>query len=141
MRLESSDLVEISSEPIRTFGPELLHDFGQKDVEGIDLRAAELGRAGLVAGNGTAIAQDIDIGKANMAGHGTELAAIAAEVKDVARLVTMMAAALPQLVHAGNANARALATRRACGLEARSSLAHRFICHATHRQSRQGRPR
>ena len=141
MRLESSDLVEISSEPIRTFGPELLHDLCQKDVKGIDLGAAELSCTGFIARNGTAVAQDIDVGEPRMTGHGAQLTAIAIEVKDVARLVTMMAAALPQLVHAGNANARALATRRACGLEARGSLAHRFICHVTHRQSRQGRPR
>ena len=121
--------------------PELLHDLGQKDIEGIDLGAAEFDRTGLVAGNGTAIAQDIDIRKANMAGHGAELAAVAVEVKDVARFVAMMASALPQLVHAGNANARALATRRARGLEARGSLAHCLGCHVTHRQSRQGRPR
>lgn len=47
-----------------------------------------------------------------MAGHGAELAAITVEVKDVARLVAMMASAFPQLTHAGNADARALATWR-----------------------------
>ena len=47
-----------------------------------------------------------------MAGHGAELAAVAIKIKDIARFVTMMATALPQLVHAGNADARALATWR-----------------------------
>ena len=68
--MRSSALVEISLRPIGTLGPELLHDLDQKDVEGIDLRAAEFGRTGLIAGNGTAVAKDIDIGKSYMAGHG-----------------------------------------------------------------------
>ena len=52
-----------------------------------------------------------------MAGHGAELAAVAIKIKDIARFVTMMATALPQLVHAGNADARALATWRTGGFE------------------------
>ena len=39
------------------------------------------------------IAQDIDIGKARVTGHGAHLAAVSVEVKNVARLVTMVAAA------------------------------------------------
>ena len=76
-----------------------------------------------------------------MAGHGAKLAAIAVEVKDVARFVTMVATALPQLVHAGNADAWALATWRTSGFEVRCPLRHRLVRHATHRQSRQGRLR
>ena len=119
----------------------LVNDLGKPDIEGIDLGAAEFGRTGLVAGNGTAVAKDIDIGKANMAGHGAKLAAIAVEVKDVARFVTMVATALPQLVHAGNADAWALATWRTSGFEVRCPLCHRLVRHATHRQSRRDRPR
>ena len=74
-------------------------DLGKPDVEGVDLGAAELCRTRLVARHGSAIAQDIDIGKAHMAGHGAHLAAVSVEVKNVARLVTMVAAARPQLVH------------------------------------------
>ena len=51
-----------------------------------------------------------------MAGHGAELAAIAIKIKDIARLVAMVATALPQLVHAGNADAWALAAWRTSGL-------------------------
>lgn len=68
-------------------------DLGEPDVEGVDLGAAELCRTMLVARHGSAIAQDIDIGKAHMAGHGAHLAAVSVEVKNVARLVTMVAAA------------------------------------------------
>lgn len=71
----------------------LVNDLGEPNVQRIDLGAAELCRTWLVAGHGSAIAQDIDIGKAHMAGHGAHLAAIAVEVKNVARLVTMVAAA------------------------------------------------
>ena len=67
----------------------LVDDLGKPDVEGVDLGAAELCRTRLVARHGSAIAQDIDIGKA----HGAHLAAVSVEVKNVARLVTMVAAA------------------------------------------------
>ena len=90
----------------------LVNDLGKPDVQRIDLGAAELCRAGLVAGHSSAIAQNIDIGKANVTGHGAHLAAIAVEVEDVARLVTMVAAARPQLVHAAHADTRTLAPRR-----------------------------
>ena len=112
-----------------------------KNVEGIDLGAAEFGRTGLVAGNSTSIAKNIDIGKSHMAGHGAELAAVAIKIKDIARFVTMVATALPQLVHAGNADARALATWRTGGFETHAALSHRLARHATHRQSRRDRPR
>lgn len=138
---ESSALVEISLRPIGTLRPELLHNLGQKDIEGIDLGTAELGSTGLVAGNSTSIAKNIDVGEPHMTGHGAELAAIAVEVKDIARLVPMMTSTLPQLVHAGNADAWALATWRTSGLEARCPLCHRLVRHVTHRQSRQGKPR
>ena len=71
----------------------LVDDLGKPDVQRVDLGTAELCRAGLVARHGSAIAQDIDIGKAHMAGHGAHLAAVSVEVKNVARLVTMVAAA------------------------------------------------
>lgn len=71
----------------------LVNDLGKPDVQCIDFGAAELCRTRLVARHGSAIAQDIDIGKAHVAGHGAHLAAIAIEVEDIARLVTMMAAA------------------------------------------------
>ena len=60
---------------------------------------------------GAAVTQDVDIGKAHVAGHGAHLAAIAVEVEDVARLVAMMAAARPQLVYAANADTRTLLPR------------------------------
>lgn len=59
----------------------LVNDLGKPDVQRIDFGAAELCRAGLVSRHGPAIAQDIDIGKAHMAGHGAHLAAVSVEVK------------------------------------------------------------
>ena len=115
-------------------------DLGKPDVEGVDLGAAELCRTRLVARHGSAIAQDIDIGKAHMAGHGAHPAAVSVEVKDVARLVTMVAAARTQLVHAAHADARTLASRRT----ERLALARRLdaaLASVTHGRSRPSRPR
>ena len=118
----------------------LVNDLGKPDVQCIDFGAAELCRAGLVARHGSAIAQDIDIGKAHMAGHGAHLAAVSVEVKNVAGLVTMVAAARTQLVHAAHADTRTLATRRA----ERLVLARRLdaaLASITHGQPHPGRPR
>ena len=118
----------------------LVDDLGKPDVEGVDLGTAELCRTRLVARHGSAIAQDINIGKAHMAGHGAHLAAVSVKVKDVARLVTMVAATRTQLVHAAHADTRTLATRRA----ERLVLARRLdaaLASITHGQSHPGRPR
>lgn len=87
-----------------------------------------------------AFAQDIDIGKAHMAGHSAHLAAVSVEVKDVARLVTMVAAARTQLVHAAHADTRTLATRRAERLAPARRLGA-ALASVTHGQSHPGRPR
>ena len=122
----------------------LVDDLGKPDVQRIDLGAAELCRTGLVARHGSAIAQDIDIGKAHMAGHGAHLAAVSVEVKNVARLVTMVAAARTQLVHAAHADTRTLATRRAERLvlarRPRCCSRRRYSWSITSRQASMGRP-
>lgn len=115
-------------------------DLGKPNVQRIDLGAAELCRTGLVAGHGSAIAQDIDIGKAHMAGHGAHLAAIPVEVEDVAGLVAMVAAACAQLVYAANANTRALAAWRAERLTFARGLGA-ALAGATHGRSRPSKPR
>ena len=118
----------------------LVNDLGKPDVQCIDFGAAELCRTRLVAGHGSAIAQDIDIGKAHMAGHGAHLAAVSVEVKNVAGLVTMVTTARTQLVHAAHADTRTLATRRA----ERLALARRpdaALAGVTHGRSHPGRPR
>ena len=118
----------------------LVDDLGEPDVQRIDFGAAELCRTGLVAGHGSAIAQDIDLGKAHMAGHGAHLAAVSIKVKDVARPMAMVAAARTQLVHAAHADTRTLAPRRterfilARGLGA-------ALASITHGRSRPSRPR
>lgn len=119
----------------------LVNDLGKPDVQCIDFGAAELCRTRLVARHGSAIAQDIDIGKAHVAGHGAHLAAIAIEVEDIARLVTMMAAARPQLVHAANADTRTLTARRAERLVLARRLGGAALSRATHGQSRLSKPR
>lgn len=129
-----------------TKGPPLCHirlfvdDLGKPDVQRVDLGTAELCRAGLVARHGSAIAQDIDIGKAHMSGHGAHLAAVSVEVKDVARLVTMMAAAHSQLVHAAHADTRTFAPRRAERLAPARRLGA-ALASVTHGQSHPGRLR
>ena len=118
----------------------LVDDLGKPDIQRIDLGAAKLRRTGLVARHGSALAQAIDLGKAHVAGHGAHLAAVSVKVKDVARLMTVVAAARPQLVHAAHADTRPLATRRA----ERPVLARRLdaaLASITHGQSHPGRPR
>ena len=72
-----------------------------------------------------------------MAGHGTHLAAVAVKVEDVARFVTMVAAARTQLVHAAHADTRTLATRRAERLAPARRLGA-ALASITHGQSRPG---
>lgn len=132
--------VQVRSKREKIHARLLVDDLGKPDVQCIDFGAAELCRAGLVARHGSAIAQDIDIGKAHVTGHGAHLAAIAVEVEDVAGLVTMVAAARTQLIHAAHADTRTLATRRA----ERPVLARRLdaaLASITHGQSHPGRPR
>ena len=118
----------------------LVDDLSKPDVQRIDLGTAELCRAWLVAGHGPALAQDIDIGKSHMAGHGTHLAAISVEVKNVARLVPVMAAACAQLVHATHADTWTLSTRRAERL-APARRPGAVLASVTHGRSHPGRPR
>lgn len=75
------------------------------------------------------------------AGHGTHLAAVAVKVEDVARLVTVVAAACTQLVHAANADTRTLTARSAERFALARRLGGAALAGATHGRSRPGKPR
>jgi hypothetical protein len=73
------------------FSSFLRFHFNLKDIDHIHIRTTEYGRAIWLAGNFSAIPQNIDIRKSDMHSHWAKLASLGIEIKGVTNTMTAMA--------------------------------------------------
>ena len=73
------------------FSSVLRFHFNLKDIDHIHIRTTKYGRAIWLAGNFSAIPQNIDIRKSDMHSHWAKLASLGIEIKGVTNTMTAMA--------------------------------------------------